>query len=164
MKTVMPWRVPRVNTPREGGLSMAEIYELIKTDHNRIRGMLDSLLYAESDIPSRLRAVTEELELHLSAEEKSLYKVLKRTEGLLEQALEAIEEHQVLRLCLDDISRTTVDSPIWYPKIKVYKDIVDRHFDREETEILPRTRRLVELSRLQEISQRFRETRIPTAA
>ena len=143
---------------------MAEIYELIKNDHNRIRGLLDSLLYAESDISSRLRTVAEELELHLSAEEKSLYTTLKRTEGLIEQALESVEEHQVLRLCLDDIRHTAVNSPIWYPKIKVYKDIVDRHFDREETQILPRVRRLVERSRLQQISERFREIRTPTAA
>ena len=143
---------------------MHDIRELIKNDHNRIRGLLDSLLFAEVDIPSRLRVLTDELELHLTAEERSLYASLKNTEGLLEETLEALEEHRVLRLCLNDIRRTDQNSEVWYPKIKVYKDIVDRHFDREETQILPRTLKLVELPRIRKISERFRDIKTPAAA
>jgi len=81
---------------------------------------------------------------HIEGEDASIFKYLKELEGEAHAgALEAMQEHHVDRMLLDELMALDLEDENLIAKAKVLKEINGHHLDEEEEEHFPK---LVELA------------------
>lgn len=119
------------------------IYELLRRDHRHVDHLfkrIEKALDREdlSEVPELFDELKTELTAHSKAEQEVFYqpiKVLARTEEGKEYTWEGDEEHHVIRLLLNELSRLPFRSQEWAAKIKVLCEVVEHHVQEEESEI-----------------------------
>lgn len=127
---------------------------LLKRDHDQVRRLFEQIESARA--PERKRDLTEKLvkllTTHSMAEEQLLYPQLReRGEELDELALEALEEHHVVKWLLLEIHRLPVDDERFDAKLSVLKENVLHHAKEEEREIFKLMRRAFVREELEEM-------------
>jgi hemerythrin-like domain-containing protein len=137
--------------------------ELLKNDHEKISGILEKLdqtteraLKTREEQFARLK---EELEAHSHIEETVFYPALSDDSRTHTLALEALEEHRVVKTLLDEIATLAVDTEEWTAKFKVLKISVDQHVKQEEGEIFKQARQVLNKARLDELGEEMEEAR-----
>jgi Hemerythrin HHE cation binding domain len=112
--------------------------ELLLSQHRRLEDLLRDLLDAdEADARrSRLRAVADELTLHVVAEERVFYPAVRgaRTDDIL---LESLEEHLSLKRLLVDLMALDPEDTTFVPKAKVLAEQAVHHHGEEEEHLFP---------------------------
>jgi hemerythrin-like domain-containing protein len=73
--------------------------------------------------------------------------------------LEAIEEHQLLRMAFSVLDKTPENDKTWLPKIEVIKDNIEHHVEEEEGEIFEAARKKLSKEKLEELGKRFEEAK-----
>src|SRR5437588_11074650 len=82
------------------------------------------------------------LSLHEELEETLFYPELKRTETTEELILEGYQEHHVMDLLMEEISRLKPSDEAWAPKVKVLQENTEHHIEEEEGELFPKVRKI----------------------
>lgn len=141
---------------------------LLEEDHAQIRRLLGQLEKTTGKATTRreklLAAIEQELTLHTKIEEDVFYPAFFdacRKSDDKELYYEAIEEHHVVDLVLPELKDTDPGTDRFAAKAKVLKDLVEHHADEEESEMLPRARKLMDredLLRLGAEMERARES------
>ncbi len=129
------------------------IADAIRNDHSILRKMLQEIK-KERDAMSpgldeafmRLRALSD---IHMKSEEDLFYTVLKERSSSRAEALEALEEHHILRILEQEMVKLDKNDEIWKAKFGLYAEISNHHFDEEEEKLFQEVN--------QEISQEFQE-------
>ncbi|MFV3409636.1 hemerythrin domain-containing protein [Bdellovibrio bacteriovorus] len=120
-----------------------QIYELLKKDHREVKKMFeqaqgaldDGNLFEAEKVFYKMRT---ELTAHSKSEEEVFYQPLKalaRDEKSEELSWEGQEEHHVIALLLNELSRISVNEDAWKAKLTVLSELVDHHVEEEEGEI-----------------------------
>ncbi|WP_413942798.1 hemerythrin domain-containing protein [Bdellovibrio sp. HCB-162] len=125
-----------------------EIYELLKKDHKEVKSLFhkieDALEEEDFDeVESLFSEVRDQLTAHSKAEAEVFYQPLKmiaEEEGE-ELAWEGEEEHHVVALVLNELSRISVDEEPWKAKFTVLTELVNHHVQEEEGEIFKAAKR-----------------------
>lgn len=137
--------------------------ELLKNDHEKISGILEKLdqtteraLKTREEQFARLK---EELEAHSHIEETVFYPALDEDPRTHTLALQAIQEHGVVKTLLDEISALAVDTEEWTAKFKVLKTSVDQHVKEEEGEMFKQARQVLPKATLEELSEKMAAAR-----
>ncbi|WP_413568410.1 hemerythrin domain-containing protein [Bdellovibrio sp. HCB117] len=144
---------------------MASIYDMLKKDHReveqlfeKIEDCLDGEEYAEAE--HLFDTLKTELTAHAKAEEQVFYEPLKTAakekEGE-ELAWEGGEEHHVMALLLNELSRMDAEEEEWKAKIKVLCEIVEHHVEEEEGEIFPQAKKWFTKEQEQQIAEDMKE-------
>jgi hypothetical protein len=68
---------------------------------------------------------------------------------------EALEEHHVVDLVLPEIKSTDAASEQFGAKAKLLKDLIEHHAEEEETEMFPKTRKLISQDELREVGKQI---------
>ncbi len=143
-----------------------DIFGLLERDHREIRRLLAQVADRE-DYQSFTR-LANEINAHVEAEEQAFYQPLQdRDEAdLHETVLEGFEEHHVGELVMRELDRNNRGSERWHAKAMVFKEIIERHLDEEESDLFREARRVIkngqaeamgqEYSRLKARNDRFR--------
>ena len=126
------------------------IYEILKEDHRHVEDLFARIEEALEDhehgqLPALFNELKTELTAHAKAEQEVFYeplKVMSRSEEGEELSWEGEEEHHVVFLLLNELSRIPLDSEQWAAKIKVLSEIVDHHVEEEEGEIFSEARKV----------------------
>jgi len=124
--------------------------ELLKQDHEKVRGLLRQLEKAATDDAADaeplLRSIESALHVHTTIEEEIFYPAFRDAASKREDAklfYDAMEEHCVVDLLLPEIDKGEFGSHDFAAKAKVLRDLVEHHAEEEEKEMFPRARKLI---------------------
>jgi hemerythrin-like domain-containing protein len=137
--------------------------ELLKNDHEKVRGMLDELAdtthRASKTRTELLQKIALELKVHTTIEEEIFYPAFREAGEKHEDEtmfFEAMEEHRAAgELVLPDLLATEVDTDQFGGRAKVLKELIEHHAQEEEKEMFPRARELLGLEVLKELGERM---------
>lgn len=139
--------------------------EYLTTKHRAMEDLLDDLERAEG--PERrvavLRDVTAELARHMAIEERVLFPAIRAELGpedperFGDDVLEALEEHHVLKVLLDELHDMDVDDERFPAKVEVLAETVEHHHEEEEGDLFPAIRDAWPPARLAELGRELRE-------
>ncbi|MGZ3747143.1 MAG: hemerythrin domain-containing protein [Pseudobdellovibrionaceae bacterium] len=120
-----------------------EIYEILKKDHQEVKDLFEQIEnslkeknYDEAE--SAFEELRVKITAHAKAEQEVFYQPLKmvsedsKSEDLIG---EAEQEHHLIALLLNELSRMDPDAEEWKAKMTVLNEMVNHHFEEEEGEI-----------------------------
>ncbi|HEV3029374.1 MAG TPA: hemerythrin domain-containing protein [Planctomycetota bacterium] len=138
---------------------------LLMEDHHRIEELLSTYsslgpeeIEQKEDIFAMVRA---ELSDHATVEEEIFYPVLAQVdqpEAELKTQL-ALEEHQIVRTLLDELSDLSPGELDFEAKMKILKDSVERHAEEEEKVLFKLFKKLPREVQ-DDVSERLRERKL----
>lgn len=113
--------------------------------HREMEELLDQLESADDPGSRReLRsAVTVELARHMAIEERVLFPAIREElapqdpETFSDDVLEALEEHHVLKVLLDELHDMDLDDDRFAAKAEVLSETVEHHHEEEEDDLFP---------------------------
>lgn len=140
------------------------IYDLLKKDHRevkhlfqRIEECLENQQYSEAE--ATFEELRMELTAHAKAEQESFYEplfLLSREKEGKDLAWEGEEEHHVIALLLNELSRMEIDDGSWKAKVKVLSEIVDHHVQEEEGDIFKEAKKCFSNAEAQKIADNMK--------
>jgi hemerythrin superfamily protein len=110
-----------------------------------------------------LPKVMIELKIHTHLEEEIFYAAFgdaSRAKADRKLYHEVYEEHHVVDLLLAELMETDADDETFPAKVRILKDIVERHVDKEEKQMFPRARDLFGTDGLRELAEQIEERRL----
>ncbi|MBB5711249.1 hemerythrin domain-containing protein [Sphingomonas xinjiangensis] len=119
---------------------MANIYEVLKADHDRQRALLKRVGdHPGTDGPRREAFETLRLDLqaHAAAEEESLYATMLGDPDLREDARHSVSEHKEVDDYLGELLDLEFGSSDWDDKFAEMRHRYEHHIDEEEEEMFP---------------------------
>ena len=136
-----------------------DIFELLKQDHEKVAGIFEQLEptteraeKTREELFARLKTV---LDLHAYLEETILYPPLKQIDETREIALEAVEEHRVVKQFLKELDAMPVTSEQWTAKLTVLKENVEHHVEEEEGEMFKQARAALTREQIDNLTAKF---------
>jgi hemerythrin superfamily protein len=148
---------------------------LLSADHNRVRGLFARFTEAHEDDDTALMTelclqIATELKVHTTIEEEIFYPALRDCddERFGEDVAEAVEEHHVVDVLLEELASAEPASEAWVAKVQVLMENVEHHASEEESEMFPEVRKAFTKDALVEQAERLEarkaELGAPTAA
>ncbi len=138
-----------------------DAFALLKADHEKVAGMLETIdntteraLKGRGELFARLKV---ELDLHARIEEEIFYPALEENEETREIALEAYEEHRLVKQLLGELEAEPKDSEEWTAKFTVLKENIEHHVEEEEGEMFKKTRQAFTEEEMQALGERLQE-------
>jgi hemerythrin-like domain-containing protein len=142
--------------PNNGG---QDAVALLKKDHERVRGLLRKLEKARDRNRQRniFAQVDNDLQIHIRIEEEIFYPAFRNGANGEQKRLyfEALQEHHVVEMILPGMRTSSLSKEVFAAKVKVLKDLVERHIEQEETQILPKARKAIGVGRLKDLGTRI---------
>ncbi len=134
---------------------------LLKTDHDRVKKMLDEgETTTERGVKTRtelLETLKRELTIHERIEEEIFYPALKEHPKARDIVLEGYEEHHVVDEIMGELERTDVTDETWGAKFKVMKENIEHHIQEEEGEMFKNARQIFDRDELEALGARMAE-------
>ena len=139
-----------------------DIYQKLKDDHGKQRGLLGGLENTTGDSDERKRlfqALKEELEAHAAAEEQTFYaELIAMSEGH-EKARHSVAEHKEADDLIDELSSMDMSEGGWLIRFRHLRERLEHHVDEEEEEVFPLAKKLIKDSRAKELAEEFEKTK-----
>src|SRR5512136_1258250 len=127
---------PSVNS----GAAVMDIVDRLKDDHKEILAVLSDLLTSFVEDPQeyakRYMDMVIRLEAHEAGEERSILAALSTDLEVRPIALQAMEEHRLMRQLLRDLADIEVTEEIWLPRLVVVNNFIALHMQIEEGNVL----------------------------
>jgi hypothetical protein len=147
------------------------VFSLLKADHKKVAGILEKLEpTTERGVKTRNELFTTlkmELDAHAYIEETYFYPVLEKAHETHDIALEAAEEHAIVKKLLAELDRLPKDDETWGAKFKVLKENVEHHVEEEEGEMFKKARKVLSDDELESLGgrmERAKESELQKAA
>ena len=133
-----------------------DAFQLLKTDHRKVEELFSQLERASGkaklDVFNQIKT---ELELHTHIEEKIFYPALETPKETRDLALEAYEEHAVVKKLLRELGRAKTANDEWEAQAKVLQENVEHHVEEEENELFKKADKVLSEEDLEELSERM---------
>jgi hemerythrin-like domain-containing protein len=133
-----------------------DAFNLLKADHRKVEELFKRL---EQESGKRKLTVFEqintELELHTHIEEKIFYPALEKPEATHDLALEAYEEHDVVKKLLKSLSRARTANDEWEAQAKVLQENVEHHVEEEENELFKKARSVLSAEEIETLGEQM---------
>jgi hemerythrin-like domain-containing protein len=127
------------------------IFEKIEEEHEEFKDMLSQL---ENEKKSNtFEDFKKELNAHIEAEEQTLYESLKSDKKGKEMVLVGIEEHRMGTVVLHKLEKATGED--WNVQLTLLKHLLEKHIEVEEEEVLPMAQKMLDKSKVAELSEEF---------
>lgn len=109
------------------------IYDVLCDEHQYILELLQRLPRATKDSRRELVSeVVDAITAHMQAEEEVFYSHMQSVREFAELTLEAREEHLAVTRILEDLVAMRADDERFEAKVKVVRDLLERHIETEE--------------------------------
>lgn len=139
------------------------VISLLKADHKKVAGIFEKLEpTTERGVKTRTELFTtlkQELDAHAYIEETYLYPVLEKADETHDIALEAVEEHSVVKTLLAELEQLPKDDESWGAKLKVLKENVEHHVEEEEGEMFTKARKVLSEAELESLGARMEQAK-----
>lgn len=117
-------------------MASPSIIPLLKKDHKEVNALLkEATATSETETDKRTQLfarINEALTLHMRFEEEQVYPLLLEEDKTKEDALEAEEEHAVVKHLLTEIGDTDPREERWKAKVMVLAENIRHHVKEEE--------------------------------
>lgn len=140
---------------------------LLKSDHEKVRGLLSQLEKASDRSPERrerlMAQIDREVKIHSQIEEEIFYPAFRdaaEKKDDRELFFEAHEEHHVVDLVMPEVEETDPTAEQFAAKAKVLKELIEHHADEEEKKMFPRARKLMDRDELRELGARLKQRKL----
>jgi hemerythrin superfamily protein len=124
------------------------LYMLLHQDHEKAKTLLAQLEATEEDEQDRrerlFSTLFRELSLHSEAEERYFYSRLKANDETRETTVESLDDHKGMKRLLSALAAMDAGTPEWTAKCRELREECETHISREEEELFPRARRVIE--------------------
>ncbi|HOI12915.1 MAG TPA: hemerythrin domain-containing protein [Methanoculleus sp.] len=140
---------------------MPQILELIRQDHDLIRGLFDELESNPETGDVRCITLRRELPGHMDAEEATLYARLRDVAP--EEIRQSLDEHTEVRGTLARFERIPLRDDAWMPALIDLRGRVEAHFTSEEEDIFARAKRHLSRADLFALSEMFEQEKVAAA-
>jgi hemerythrin superfamily protein len=136
----MPTRSTSSTTPQPDAIAV------LKADHRRVTELFDKFEglgdRAHATREHTVAKILEELSIHAGIEENVFYPAVRERFAAKDDSmvLEALEEHHVVKLLLQELESMDPRSERYVAKVTVLREIVDHHVDEEESELFKQVR------------------------
>jgi hemerythrin superfamily protein len=124
------------------------LYMLLHQDHEKARTLFAQLAASGEDEQDRrerlFSTLSRELNLHSEAEERYLYSRLKSNDETREMTHESLDDHKGMKRLLQALESMDAGTPEWTAKCRELSEECEAHIAREEEELFPRARRIIE--------------------
>jgi hemerythrin superfamily protein len=122
--------------------------EMLEEQHRDIEDLFDELEHAEaSDRQDLFDEIADQLVVHAAIEEAHFYPAIRagRTEDML---VESLEEHLTIKRLLADLLQLDPRNEAFAGKIEVLKEQVALHVKKEEDDVFPQVRKVLDRKQL----------------
>lgn len=137
------------------------ILDIIKEDHEKTLDAFEKLekttTHSSSTRDEIWTSLEDDLLAHMDGEEAVFYPKLEQ--DIEDKILEAIEEHNLVRMAMEDLDDTPQDDKRWLAKLKVIKENVEHHIEEEEDDIFKAARKAFGNKDLEDMGKRFKEAK-----
>jgi Hemerythrin HHE cation binding domain len=113
---------------------------MLKQDHNTVKDLFDQFENTD-DRQTQMelaRQALQELKIHSAIEEEIFYPAARKVIDDQEIMHEALEEHHVAHLLIDELDEADLDPETFHAKFKVLAESVRHHIKEEEGKMLPK--------------------------
>jgi hemerythrin-like domain-containing protein len=138
-----------------------ELIKIIKKDHEEVKEIFGKLEKA-SNKAQREKLVAQlfqEIDPHMVGEEKALYPELQKHKEAKESALEAVEEHHVAKMVLQELLDTPANDERFLAKAIVLKTLILHHIEEEESKIFQMFKKTVSDNKSQQVLDSFNKAK-----
>jgi hemerythrin superfamily protein len=109
-----------------------------------------------------LERIQRALGEHAATEERYFYPLLQDHAATKDLALEAMEEHEIVKNQLADLAALETDGAEWSARLESLRASVESHIATEEGELFERARRLISARKAEDLGK-ILDARGPTA-
>ena len=138
----------------------ANIFHLLKADHDRHRVLLERLAQTSGESDER-RALFEELrtelQAHAAAEETSLYATMLGDPDLRDEARHSVAEHKEIDDFLGELVEIDMGSAAWLRKFKDMRHRYLHHIEEEEDDMFPEAEKELSAGCEKELAEVFQK-------
>ena len=138
-------------------------FNLLKADHEKVAGILEKIdettERATKGREELFAQLKNELDVHARIEEEILYPTLEEYEETKAIALEAYEEHALVKQLLEELASAPKDDEQWTAKFTVLKENVEHHVEEEEGEMFEKARKVLRKDEIEELGERLQEAK-----
>jgi hemerythrin superfamily protein len=140
--------------------SASGIIEMLKEDHEKVKGLFEDFGSAEGRQQADIAATAiMELEVHADLEEKLIYPAIRKEIDEDEMMNEAVEEHHLVHILIKELKKLKPKDEVFQAKFKVLGELVKHHIEEEEGEMLPKAEESdINWEKLQTAAMKRRET------
>lgn len=139
---------------------MPTIYEKLKSDHDKHRGLLARLADTQGDSEDRRelwKTFYYDVGAHAAAEELTFYSPLMADSDGQAEGRHSVAEHKELDDIIQELNEMDMSSPGWLTRFKTLKDRYEHHIEEEEEDIFPVAKEVLGTDRSGEIAAEFAE-------
>ena len=135
--------------------------DFLKKQHREVMKLFKEVEKTEAP-RERKRLMTDiasHLKVHTTIEEEIFYPAVKEigTEKAEEMMLEAVEEHHVVDLVLEELPQVDPAADTFEAKMTVLRELIEHHVEEEQDEIFPMAERKLGKERISELGERLEE-------
>ena len=116
------------------------VVDRLKEEHKEIQTLLNDLLMASIDdvevYSKRYLDLLTKVEAHERGEERTIYNALSADLEVRPIALQAMEEHRLIKDLLRDLADVEITDEMWLPKLVVVNNVISLHIQIEEGNVL----------------------------
>jgi hemerythrin-like domain-containing protein len=137
-----------------------DVLEFLTDEHDEAKAVFKKLEKAEGAEAGKLfNQLKSMLSLHEELEETYFYPQLKQEEAARDMVLEGYQEHHVMDVLIDEISKLKPSAEEWAPKIKVLQENTEHHIEEEEDELFPKVRKIWDADKRQKVGRQMQDTK-----
>jgi len=138
---------------------MPNIFDILREEHVVMRALVQRA-EENTDKDSR-KLLRDDLKLlllpHAKGEESALYPEMEKTERLRLDALEAVDEHQLIDRALETLEANLEgDDDEWKAAAQVLRETVFHHLAEEEEKTFPEAEKAFDAARKEELAEVYR--------
>ena len=134
---------------------------VLKADHDKVTDLFDTFEglgpRAHKTRESTVAKIIEELSVHAGIEETVFYPAVRErlAAGDEPMVLEALEEHHLVKLTLNELESMTSQSERYVAQVTVLREVVDHHVKEEETELFKQVRKAFTKTELVDLGEQL---------
>lgn len=138
-----------------------DIFELIKADHRKAESLFSEIEQTDESqkLDQYFKQLYQELNLHTQTEELTFYPAMRDHERTRKLVVKAEKEHNTVKIILKQIKSMDSASSEFKVKIRELKEAVGHHVQEEENKVFPQICQNINNEELQQLAQKFQETR-----
>jgi len=138
----------------------SDLFAVIHKDHTEVSGLFKKLEKANGEKAESLYAeLRTALTAHAEAEERAVYPQLRQREKTKDIALEALEEHDLIKHLFSKLDGMSPEDEEWNATVYVLKEIVDHHVEEEESTMFARMRKAFDKEERHEVLMDFEDAK-----
>jgi len=131
--------------------------KLLEQDHKKVKGLFKEFEGMSDRAHARkmdmYRTIRMELEIHTKLEEEIFYPEAKKVDE--EMIAEALEEHHVVDVLLEELGRIDPGQDEFDAKMTVLQENVEHHVEEEEKELFPKVQKKLKGDMLSTLGERM---------